>query len=449
MSAIDLIIKKRNGLALSTAEIETFILGVSHESWADYQISAMLMAMFLRGLDDRETSDLTLAMARSGRQLDLSAVPGIKVDKHSTGGVADTTTLVLLPLVAACGVPVIKMSGRGLGFTGGTLDKLDAIPGFSTSLPLDQAIRQATEIGAVILAQSGDLTPADKKLYALRDVTGTIESIPLIAASIMSKKIAAGSDAIVLDVKCGSGAFMPDLDSSRALARQMVAIGRQVGRSVTAVISSMDQPLGSLIGNALEVREATEVLQGRVRGDLLEVVLTLGGEMLQQGGRAATALEARSLLLDALASGAALTKWRAIIAAQGGDPAIVDNLDLLPRASLGRSVLAPASGWLVQIQTAELGRALVAAGGGRERHEDTIDLGAGLILNKRLGDWVEAGDNLIDVLANDPDKLRLAAGIAEAAFTVEPSSLGEDWTPPAKPVILEIIRDEVWSGDTV
>ncbi len=434
MSAVDLIIRKRDGQRLSTSEIAAFIDGVCDGSWPDYQVSAMLMAMFLRGLDDRETSDLTLAMARSGRQLDLSALPGVKVDKHSTGGIADTTTLVLIPLVAACGVPVVKMSGRGLGFTGGTIDKLDAIPGFKTDLPTDRAIAQAARIGAVILAQTDDLTPADKKLYALRDVTGTIESIPLIAASIMSKKIAAGADAIVLDVKCGSGAFMPDLPSARALAQQMVAIGEQVGRRVVAVISGMDQPLGNLIGNSLEVLEAIDILQGRVQGDLLDVVLTLGSEMLQLGKRATSDEEARTLLHSALDSGAAAAKFRELITAQGGDPRVVDDPSRLPQASQKTVIRAGRDGKLNLIHAAELGRALIAAGGGRERKGEAIDLSAGLILHKRLGDPIEAGDVLIEVFANDETRLANAAAIAGQALVIS----GDE--SQRNPVILEIIR---------
>jgi len=402
MSNVDLIIKKRNGNALTSTEIDTFVAGASDGSWPDYQVSAMLMAMFLNGLNDRETSDLTLAMARSGRQMDLSSLPGIKVDKHSTGGIADTTTLVVLPLVAACGVPVVKMSGRGLGFTGGTIDKLESIPGFVTSLSTDQAIAQAQAIGAVILAQTDDLTPADKKLYALRDVTGTIESIPLIASSIMSKKIAAGADAIVLDVKCGNGAFMPDLESARALARQMVAIGQQVGRQVVAVISGMDQPLGNLIGNSLEVQEAVDVLQGRVTGDLLEVALTLGSEMLQLAGKAQSDSEARRLLQTALQSGAAARKLSEVIKAQGGNPAVVGQPELLPQAALHHEVRAVSAGVLTHIESADLGRALIALGGGRERKGDAIDPAVGLILHKRLGDTVAIDEILVEILANDP-----------------------------------------------
>lgn len=436
MSTVDLIIKKRDGHTLTTDEIQAFVTGASDGSWPDYQVSAMLMAMFLKGLDDRETSDLTLAMARSGRQLDLSGLPGIKVDKHSTGGIADTTTLVVLPLVAACGVLVVKMSGRGLGFTGGTIDKLESIPGFNTALSTAQAIAQAQAIGAVILAQTDDLTPADKKLYALRDVTGTIESIPLIAASIMSKKIAAGADAIVLDVKCGNGAFMPDLESARALARQMVAIGHQVGRQVTAVISGMDQPLGNLIGNSLEVLEAIDVLQGRVRGDLLEVALTLGSEMLQLSGQAPSDSEARRQLEQALQSGAAAAKLAEIIQAQGGNPEVVARPGLLPQATLRQEIRAESAGVLAQIESADLGRALIALGGGRERKGDAIDPAVGLILGKRLGDPVAPGDILVEVLANDPGRLQAGIAIAESALTIRPESAG--FTAPA--VILDIIR---------
>ncbi|MBP8988864.1 MAG: thymidine phosphorylase, partial [Clostridia bacterium] len=280
MNPVDLIIKKRDGGSLTTDEMNFFVQGAAQDTWPDYQIAAMLMAMFLRGLNEKETTDMTLAMVLSGDQLDLSAIPGIKVDKHSTGGVADTTTLVLAPLVSACGVPVVKISGRSLGFTGGTIDKLESIPGFRVSLDIDEAIALVRRHGLVILSQTDRLTPADRKLYALRDVTGTVESIPLIAASIMSKKIAAGADAIVLDVKCGSGAFMKNPDEARDLARVMIAIGKNVKKRVAAVISSMNQPLGHCIGNTLEVLEAISVLKGEAGGDLLQVVMALGTEML-------------------------------------------------------------------------------------------------------------------------------------------------------------------------
>jgi pyrimidine-nucleoside phosphorylase len=436
MSNVDLIIRKRDGHILTAAEIENFVAGVCSGSWPDYQTAAMLMAMFLKGLNDRETTDLALAMARSGQQLDLSALPGVKVDKHSTGGVADTTTLVLIPLVAACGVPVVKMSGRGLGFTGGTIDKLEAIPGFTANLTPRQALEQAARIGAVIMAQTADLTPADKKLYALRDVTGTVESIPLIAASVMSKKIAAGADAIVLDVKCGSGAFMPDLGAARALARQMAAIGRQAGRRVVAVITDMDQPLGNLIGNSLEVREACDVLCGRAGGDLLAVVRTLGCEMLRLSGRAGSEDEALKMLDQALLSGQAAARFRELIAAQGGDPRVVDDPSLLPGARLRGEIRAPADGVLAAMEAAELGRALIALGGGREKKDDPIDPGVGLILHRRLGEPVVAGDLLLEILANDKDRLRAAAAVAGPALKIVPAAAAA----PVPPVNLEILR---------
>ena len=341
---VDLIIKKRDGAALSAAEIQMFVDGVSQGSWPDYQVSAMLMALFIRGMSDEETSALTLAMAASGRPLDLTGLPGVKVDKHSTGGVGDTTTLVLAPLVAACGVQVVKMSGRGLGFTGGTIDKLESIPGFQAAIDEERALQLARANGLVIMAQTDNLTPADKKLYALRDVTGTVDSIPLIAASIMSKKIAAGADAIVLDVKCGSGAFMKDLASARQLAQTMVRIGKHTGRVVTAVISSMDQPLGCQIGNTLEVAEAIQVLKGRQGGDLLDICLILGAEMLVAGGAAADTGTARIRLGQALADGSGLDKLRALIEGQQGDSRVVDDPLRLPQPSCRRTWAAPRSG---------------------------------------------------------------------------------------------------------
>ncbi|MDD2534492.1 MAG: thymidine phosphorylase [Eubacteriales bacterium] len=442
MSAVDLIIKKRNGKALSTGEIQAFVDGVSDDSWPDYQISAMLMAMFLKGLDTRETSDLTLAMASSGVQLDLSAVPGTKVDKHSTGGVADTTTLIAIPLVAACGVPVVKMSGRGLGFTGGTIDKLESIPGFQTAITAEQAIAQSVRIGCAIMGQTENLTPADKKLYALRDVTGTIDSIPLIAASIMSKKIAAGADAIVLDVKCGSGAFMPDLASARALAHQMVDIGEHVGRKVIAVLSGMEQPLGNLIGNSLEVLEAIDVLQGRTTGDLLDVALTLGSEMLQLGGLAKSDSDARQLLKVTLASGAAVEKFKELIAAQGGDPQVVDEPSRLPQATLRRTVVSTHNGWLAAMQTQDLGRALILLGGGREHKGDALDLSSGLILHKRLSQAVQAGEVLVELLGNNADKLEQAVTLVTAALVISPEKPVFAGGLDKPPVIYEIYRGQ-------
>lgn len=320
MNIVDLIIKKRDGGRLTKEEIEFFVNGVVDSSIPDYQVSAMLMAIYFQNLDNEETSELTMAMANSGDTFDLSSVEGIKVDKHSTGGVADTTTLILAPLVASCGVPVVKMSGRGLGFSGGTLDKLESIPGFNIAVSETQALEFAKKSGIVLMSQTDTLTPADKKLYALRDVTGTVENIPLIAGSIMSKKIAAGADAIVLDVKCGSGAFMKDYDSAVALAETMAGIGRSVGREVTAVISGMDQPLGMNIGNSLEVIEAIEILKGNVAGDLLEVSLTLGSYMLMSAKKVSTFEEGKNMLLENISNGKGLEKFRELLIQQGGNP---------------------------------------------------------------------------------------------------------------------------------
>ena len=313
MNIVDLIIKKRDGGKLSKEEIEFFVNGTTDSSIPDYQISAMLMAIYFQNLDTEETSELTLAMANSGSTFDLSSIEGIKVDKHSTGGVADTTTLILAPLVASCGVPVVKMSGRGLGFSGGTLDKLESIPGFRIDVSEDEALKFAKTSGIVLMSQTDNLTPADKKLYALRDVTGTVENIPLISGSIMSKKIAAGADAIVLDVKCGSGAFMKDYSSAVSLAETMVDIGRSVGREVTAVISSMDQPLGMNIGNSLEVIEAIEILKGNAGGDLLEVALTLGAYMLISSKTVKTVDEGKAILLEKIKNGSGLEKFRELL----------------------------------------------------------------------------------------------------------------------------------------
>ncbi len=433
MAATDLIIKKRNGQHLTADEIQTFIEGVTSGSWPDYQIAAMLMAMFIRGLDREETTWLTLAMADSGRRFDLSPIPGIKVDKHSTGGVADTTTLVLAPLVAACGAPIVKMSGRGLGFTGGTIDKLAAIPGFQTNLTMDTVIRQTRQIGIALIGQSDDLTPADKKLYALRDVTGTVDSVPLIAASIMSKKIAAGADAIVLDVKCGSGAFVPDLPAARVLARAMVDIGKMAGRRMLAVISDMDQPLGSHIGNSLEVIEAIEVLKGHGGGSLLEVTLTLGSYMLIQAGLACQPEEARQRLLDALYSGAGLARLEALISNQGGDPAVIHDYTRLPQAACSLKVLAPATGYITRIRTSELGRVLVSLGGGRLKKDDQLDYAAGLILRKRMNEPVKAGEELAEVFAATPAMCQTAGEQILQAI-----GIGSEPVQP-RPVILEVV----------
>lgn len=391
---LEWIAKKRDREILTASEIRAFVQAVTDDAIPDYQVASMLMAMFINGLSDRETYDLTMAICDSGEQIDLSRLPGIKVDKHSTGGVGDTTTLVLLPLIAACGAPVVKMSGRGLGFTGGTIDKLESIPGFCVSLSIEQAVAQCRQIGIAILGQTASLCPADRKLYAMRDVTATVDSIPLIAASIMSKKIAAGADAIVLDVKCGNGAFMKDIEQARALAATMVRIGKTAGRRVVAVISGMDQPLGTQIGNTLEVAEAIDVLAGRKTGDLLEVSLLLGSHMLVMAQIADTLEAARALMHKQLANGSALEKLRQLIAAQGGNPAVCDQPRLLPAAPAVGALYADKSGYVAGMNTEKMGHIFVSLGGGRLVKNQEIDATAGLVLACRLGDAVRPGDVL-------------------------------------------------------
>lgn len=390
----DVIMKKRQGGSLTREEIDFFVSGYVAGDIKDYQVSALLMAVFFRGLDREETADLTLAMAGSGDQADLSGIPGVKVDKHSTGGVGDKTTLVLAPLVAAAGVPVAKMSGRGLGHTGGTIDKLESIPGFSVNIAPGDFIRQVGEIGVAVVAQTGNLVPADKKLYSLRDVTATVDCVPLIASSVMSKKIASGADAIVLDVKAGSGAFMRNGREAGDLARTMVEIGKLTGRKTVALITDMDQPLGYTVGNALEVREAIDTLQGRGPADLVELCLALGGEMLLLGGKAASSEEAERILRELLANGAAVGKFKQMVAAQGGDPGVADDMGMLPRAARQREVTAAAGGYVVSINAEMVGRAAMLLGAGRVSKESPIDLAAGIVLFKKVGDRVAAGEPL-------------------------------------------------------
>lgn len=394
MRMYDVIMKKRQGGRLTRAEIDFFVSGYVAGDIKDYQVSALLMAVFFRGLDREETADLTLAMAGSGDQADLSGIPGVKVDKHSTGGVGDKTTLVLAPLVAAAGVPVAKMSGRGLGHTGGTIDKLESIPGLNVNIAPGDFIRQVRETGVAVVAQTGNLVPADKKLYSLRDVTATVDCVPLIASSVMSKKIASGADAIVLDVKAGSGAFMRDGQEAGDLARAMVEIGKLTGRKTVALITDMDQPLGYTVGNALEVREAIDTLQGRGPADLVELCLALGAEMLLLGGKAASSEEAERTLRELLANGAAVGKFRQMVAAQGGDPGVADDMSMLPRAARQREVTANAGGYVVSINAEMVGRAAMLLGAGRVSKESPIDLAAGIVLFKKVGDRVAAGEPL-------------------------------------------------------
>lgn len=400
MRMVDIIEKKRDGQELTTAEINFFIEGYTKGEIPDYQASALAMAIYFQDMNDRERADLTRAMVESGDTIDLSAIDGIKVDKHSTGGVGDTTTLVLAPLVASLGVPVAKMSGRGLGHTGGTIDKLESIAGFHVELTREQFIDLVNRDKVAVIGQSGNLTPADKKLYALRDVTGTVNSIPLIASSIMSKKIAAGADAIVLDVKTGDGAFMKTQEDAEELAHAMVRIGNHVGRKTIAIISDMSQPLGFAIGNALEVKEAIETLQGKGPKDLTELVLTLGSQMVILAGKAKTSEEAKEMLLDAIHSGKALAKFKEFLANQGGDASIVDDLTKLPQAKYKIELPAKQSGYISRMVADEIGVASMILGAGRATKEDAIDLAVGLVLHKKVGDKVEEGESILTIYSN-------------------------------------------------
>ncbi|AOY05505.1 pyrimidine-nucleoside phosphorylase [Bacillus subtilis] len=400
MRMVDIIIKKQNGKELTTEEIQFFVNGYTDGSIPDYQASALAMAIFFQDMSDRERADLTMAMVNSGETIDLSAIEGIKVDKHSTGGVGDTTTLVLAPLVAALDVPVAKMSGRGLGHTGGTIDKLEAIDGFHVELTKDEFIKLVNRDKVAVIGQSGNLTPADKKLYALRDVTGTVNSIPLIASSIMSKKIAAGADAIVLDVKTGAGAFMKTEEDAAELAKAMVRIGNNVGRQTMAVISDMSQPLGFAIGNALEVKEAIDTLKGEGPEDLHELVLTLGSQMVVLAKKADTLDEARAKLEEVMKNGKALEKFKDFLKNQGGDSSIVDDPSKLPQAAYQIDVPANEAGVVSEIVADEIGVAAMLLGAGRATKEDEIDLAVGIMLRKKVGDKVEKGEPLVTLYAN-------------------------------------------------
>ncbi|MCG2339950.1 pyrimidine-nucleoside phosphorylase [Staphylococcus epidermidis] len=400
MRMIDIIEKKRDGKSLTKEEIEFFVNGYTHEEVPDYQASSLAMAIFFQDMNDEERAALTMSMVNSGEKIDLSDINGIKVDKHSTGGVGDTTTLVLAPLVAAVGVPVAKMSGRGLGHTGGTIDKLESVKGFNVEISEKDFIKLVNDNQVAVIGQSGNLTPADKKLYALRDVTGTVNSIPLIASSIMSKKIAAGADAIVLDVKTGSGAFMNTLDDAEALAHAMVRIGNNVGRNTMAIISDMSQPLGNAIGNALELKEAISTLKGNGPKDLTELVLTLGSQMVVLAEQATSLDEARQMLIDAIKTGKALNKFKTFLSNQRGDDSIVDSPEKLPSAKYQVEFKAKKDGYITEIIANEIGVASMMLGAGRQTKEDVIDLGVGIVLNKKVGEHVEKGENILTIHTN-------------------------------------------------
>lgn len=417
MRMVDLIAKKRDGYPLSREEIDFIVQGYTNDDIPDYQIAALAMAIYFQGMTDEECADLTLAMAKSGEEMDLSSIAGIKVDKHSTGGVGDKTTIALAPLVASLGVPVAKMSGRGLGHTGGTLDKLESIPGFCVEVTTDQFIRLVNTNKLAVIGQSKNLTPADKKLYALRDVTATVNSIPLIASSIMSKKIAAGADAIVLDVKVGSGAFMKELTDAKKLAETMVAIGNNLGRKTMAVISDMNQPLGRAIGNALEVKEAIEFLRGEGPADLQELCYTLGSYMVVLAKRAATVEEAREKLSESIKSGNALETFKSFVRAQGGDARVAEDFSLLPHASETVDVKAEKDGFVFAIDAEKVGLAAMRLGAGRETKDASIDLSVGIVLHKKIADRIERGDVIATIHTNSKDVSAIVE-LIKAAYTI-------------------------------
>ena len=416
MRMTDLIAKKRDGQVLSTEEIYYMITDYTNGRIPDYQMSAMCMAILLKGMNEQEILDLTMAMTYSGDVLDLSSIEGIKADKHSTGGVGDKTSLVLCPMVAACGLKIAKMSGRGLGHTGGTIDKLESFQGFSTALTEQQFFDNVNRHGIAIMGQTANLVPADKKLYALRDVTGTVPSIPLIVSSIMSKKLASGADVIVLDVKCGDGSFMKTPGQALDLAENLTKIGRRAGRKCAAIITDMDQPLGYAVGNALEVKEAISVLKGEQGGDLLELCLALGSCMLTEAGFAATHAEAQEMLKEAVRSGKALDKLAEMVRAQGGDDAAVYRPELLPQASLQVEVPAPRAGTVSRIHAEAVGLVSMELGGGRATKEDVIDPAVGIILHKKLGDHAAEGESLATIHANDPEKAKEAVALLKDCF---------------------------------
>ena len=430
----DIICKKRDGEALTKEEIGFFVKGYVSGEIPDYQASALCMAIYFQGMNDDEILDLTLAMMNSGETVDLSGIEGIKADKHSTGGVGDKTSLVLCPIVAAAGLKIAKMSGRGLGHTGGTIDKLESFPGFTVEISEERFLENVNRIGISIIGQSKNLVPADKKLYALRDVTGTVPSVPLIVSSIMSKKLASGGDIIVLDVKCGSGSFMKTKEEAEVLAKQLVRVGKAAGKKTAAVITDMDEPLGNAVGNALEVKEAIAVLKGEKQGDLYELCMTLGSLMLVSAEKAASLEEARKMLEKTISDGSALKKLAEMVEAQGGDCRYVYDTSLLPEAEFTLEVPAPCDGYVKHIEADDIGLASMHLGGGRATKEDTIDLSVGIVINRKVGDQVSEGESIATVHANCRNK---AHGAAEAVLRAYEFSEEET---VREPLIKEIIQ---------
>lgn len=436
MRAYDIIYKKREGGELSREEILFLISGYLEGTVPDYQMSAFLMAVYFRGMTLRETADLTMIMAKSGDVMDLSSIQGIKVDKHSTGGVGDKTTLILGPLVAAAGVKVAKMSGRGLGHTGGTIDKLESIPGFRTKLTRDEFINQVNDIYIAIVGQSENMVPADKKIYALRDVTATVENLSLIASSIMSKKIAGGSDAIVLDVKVGSGAFMKDIESAKKLAQFMVDIGNKVGKKTVALLTSMDEPLGRCVGNALEIKEAIETLNGRGPIDLTKICIELGANMMLLAKKASNLSQAREVLIEKLKNGEALSKFKQMIERQGGNERVIVDQSLLPKAHYSMAITSPVSGYVHKIDAEKIGLASMKLGAGRTKIDDKIDYSAGIKLEKKVADKVALGEPLAVIYANDEKTLKDIKEEIICAYTIK-SEISQK-----RPLIYGVITDK-------
>ncbi|MGC9099747.1 MAG: pyrimidine-nucleoside phosphorylase [Caldisericum sp.] len=436
MSIVEIIEKKKYGKHLEDNEIKEIVMGYVDGTVPDYQMAAFLMAVWFRGMDEKELSTLTDVMIHSGKTIDLSKINGTKVDKHSSGGVADTVTIPLVPIVASLGVPVAKMSGRGLGHTGGTIDKLESIPGFRVEVPIEEFINIVNRVGGAIISQSGELVPADKKIYALRDVTGTVDSIPLIASSIMSKKIASGTDAIVLDVKVGNGAFMEDLDDALKLAEAMVRIGNSLGRRTVAYITDMNEPLGDAIGNSIEVEEAISILKGKGSKRLFEVIETLGSEMLVLGGKVSEINLGKELIRETITSGKALQKLSEIIEAQGGNKEVINDFSLLPQAKFKKDIISEKTGYVSKIDTKGLGRLAQFLGAGREKKEDVIDLSCGIWFPVKLGDYIEKGQVIGTILSNNEAKLEEALSRFNSLIEVKDTPI----KPP--PLIYYRVSDE-------